>query len=182
MPYSGNLCDDVIHHILPRLPMRSFLDIGTGDGKYGRMVRGYHPTCSTEGIEIEADYVDRFGLRSIYDDLQVMDCMNLLHNPDAEWDLVIVGDVVEHLRKSDGIDLLNFLVYRAKWILVIFPERMIQNSWEGYKREAHISVWNPNSFVDFEPIVFTRNNKRVIAIDGYIAHQPEMRQVVTGLQ
>jgi hypothetical protein len=42
------------------------------------------------------------------------------------YDAVILGDCIEHMRKSVGLDLLNFLVYRSSIIVVKFPVQMIQ--------------------------------------------------------
>ena len=52
------------------------------------------------------------------------------------FDLVIIGDCIEHMRKSDGVDLLNFLMYRSGYICVIYPEAYIQDDWDGHAAEG----------------------------------------------
>ena len=49
-------------------------------------------------------------------------------NPDYVTDVVIIGDCIEHLRKSIGLDLINYFVYRCKYIIIIFPSKYIQYS------------------------------------------------------
>lgn len=157
-----------------QVDLSSALDIGAGNGKYGRMIHQHHPECFVTGLEIEETYVPRFNLHHIYDDVTITDAMTLLRNPDQAWDFIMLGDVIEHLKKSDGIDLLNFLVYRAKWIMVIYPERMLQDSWEGHAAEAHISTWRGPDFAAFDATFIPKDHKMVVIIDGYRAHDSEI--------
>jgi SAM-dependent methyltransferase len=181
MPYSGPFCNDIVEHFLRQVELRNFLDIGAGNGKYGTMVRRIHPRAFATAVEIEGDYVERFKLREIYDTVRVMDADDLLKTPDADWDFVMLGDVIEHMRKSKGLDLLNFLVYRAKWIIVIYPEAMIQNSWEGYASEAHISVWHESDFAAFDAGMIIREHQKAVLIDGYQAHEPRRETLLRAI-
>jgi SAM-dependent methyltransferase len=123
------------------------LDIGCGAGKYGELLRSLVPAAHLTGIESEAGYVTRFKLNLIYDDVRVMNATDLIANATDEfYDLVIIGDCIEHLPKSAGLDLLNFLTYRCAYILVIAPEFDVQNTHEGVQAEAHISVWSERDF------------------------------------
>lgn len=58
------------------------------------------------------------------------------------YDLVIFGDSIEHMPKSVGLDLLNFLTYRSQYILILVPEFVIQHEQDGVAEEAHVSVWS----------------------------------------
>ena len=60
--------------------------------------------------------------------------------------MVIIGDCIEHMPKSVGLDLLNFLTYRAQYIIVLAPEFLVQGSVDGMKSESHISVWSEYDF------------------------------------
>jgi hypothetical protein len=81
---------------------------------------------------------------------------------------VIIGDCIEHMRKSAGVDLLNFLVYRTKLITVKFPLQMRQDSWEGHKSEAHLSVWSEHDFRGMD-VLFTQRNYMCLAlVRGYL--------------
>lgn len=52
--------------------------------------------------------VERFGLSTLYDSVLVQDAAALVTSaPDLRGDLVICGDVIEHLPKSKGVDLVE---------------------------------------------------------------------------
>ena len=82
-----------------------------------------------------------------------MDARRLMDDVRPAYGAVIVGDVIEHLPKSAGTDLLHFLVYRSKVIFVKFPVQLVQNDWEGHVSEAHVSVWSDVDFASFDSIV-----------------------------
>ena len=60
--------------------------------------------------------------------------------------MAIIGDCIEHLPKSAGLDLLNFLTYRAAYTIIVLPEAAIQNTVDNVLSEAHISVWSERDF------------------------------------
>jgi trans-aconitate methyltransferase len=160
--------------------------VGAGNGKYGRMIRQYFPDTVTIGLEIEHDYVDRFKLRDIYTQVIIADVMALLDQPDHHWDFVMLGDVLEHLRKSDGQDLLDYLMYRCFYMMIIYPDNQLQNSWEGYKAEAHLSVWRAPDFANYSPKIVPVeapvnggvHHKTVVGIDGFPDHMPRIQSIL----
>jgi SAM-dependent methyltransferase len=147
MPYSADSFDEVTHAALDILRPQRVLDIGCGAGKYGRIVKHVLPDAQLEGIEIEPSYVDKFGLRDIYSPMHVMSATDVPNTMiDEMFDLTIIGDCIEHLPKSAGIDLLNFLTYRSAYTIVVLPEAAIQNTVENIRSEAHVSVWSERDF------------------------------------
>jgi SAM-dependent methyltransferase len=152
MPYSAPIFDDSIKQLVARMTPSSVLDIGPGAGKYGKIVN----ILRREGarierliaLEVDAKYIEQFELAKIYDEVR---CGNAADLPDtrsdeASFDLVILGDVLEHLRKSDGLDLVDFLYYRVKYMLLVIPIDYIQVSSGEHPHEAHISTWYPQDF------------------------------------
>jgi trans-aconitate methyltransferase len=147
MPYSAPSFDEITKAIIQMLSPQRVLDIGCGAGKYGELVRALVPAATVIGIESEAGYIERFKLDLIYDDVRQMNAIDLITSATEEfYDLVIIGDCIEHLPKSAGLDLLNFLTYRCAYILVVCPEFDVQNAHEGVQSEAHISVWSERDF------------------------------------
>lgn len=127
------------------------LDIGPGAGKYGALMGQLEKSrefkCHKLAVEVDGSYVDKYGLDRIYDEIWVRDASNLvLSAPDLTGDLVMLGDVIEHLPKSLGIDLIEYLLYRFRHLIVIFPINLSQGAWEGHVREAHVSLWYPEDF------------------------------------
>ena len=147
MPGSFGVFDDIVAALVRRIAPELFLDIGTGAGKYGTIVRDAAPKCRRIGLEVEPSYISRFNLPSIYDEIWVKDAARLMREDvGSAYDLVIIGDCIEHMPKSLGIDLLNFLTYRSAYTIVLAPEFVIQDAAGGVASEAHISVWSEEDF------------------------------------
>jgi hypothetical protein len=83
------------------------LDIGVGCGTYSDMLKplGYP---NIDGVEVFEEYIEKFGLNKKYNKIIIGDISKL----DIEfnnYDLIILGDVLEHIEKSVAIDLINKL-------------------------------------------------------------------------
>lgn len=180
VPFSNTATDDLTGFLLSRLAVRSALDVGAGAGKFGRLLRTHYPGALLEAIEIDRKHISEYGLESIYDSVRCVPAQSIIETDlDRIWDIVILGDVLEHLRKSDGIDLFHFLVYRSKYLLVIVPRALPQGAWEGHASEAHLSVWTEDDFAPFRHRRFERTAEgkeaeaqgcwtiSFVAIDGY---------------
>ena len=179
MPYSDGAFDDLVRSLLKQEDIKRVLDVGCGDGKYGKILKQIHTNTSIIGVEIEADYIERFSLKDIYDDVWCMPADNLIEKTVNDvWDFILISHCIEHMRKSQGIDLLNFLVYRTKYLMVIYPEKYLQNTWHGYQHEAHISFWCDADFAGLDYVSTRRGNENTghsvaLAINGYLL-RPEL--------
>lgn len=142
--YSWTTFDDLTLFLLRAIGPARILDIGAGEGKYGRIIRGsgwadVHLTA----VEYEAQRAPE--LRAIgYDEVLSISAMDLLQRPADTYEVVILGDVIEHFRKSEGQDLLEFLNYRAAYLFVITPENMPMSTPHFY--EGHNAMWRPHAF------------------------------------
>lgn len=157
MPFSGPTNDERIKSIFRAFNGRAedMLDIGAGNGKYGDFALGLMPDTWRVGVEITAEYIAKYELETLYNEVLNIDAMQLMDNPDQSWDLVCLGDVIEHMRRSQALDLVHFLAYRCKWMLIAYPEKLPQNSWGGHVEEAHISSWRLGDF-DFMDLRYER--------------------------
>jgi hypothetical protein len=104
----------------------------------------------------------------VYDEVWISDAAELMNNPEHAFDAVIIGDCIEHIRKSAGIDLVNFLVYRSGIIILKFPLQMVQNRWQGHPSEAHVSVWSEHDFRGMDYLFAERNFICLAMIRGYL--------------
>ena len=84
---------------IERIAPATVLDIGPGSGVYGRIVRDVAPSARLVGVEAWAPYVDEFWLRDVYDEVIVGDARELSN---WNYDLVIFGDVLEHMSEADA--------------------------------------------------------------------------------
>lgn len=156
MPYSDEVFDAVMKAMIAKVDPDKVLDIGPGAGKYGFMLRAIesdrgrpiHKIC----VEIDAKHViERFALDRIYDEIIHMDAAKLVkQRPTLVGDLAIAGDVIEHMTKSEGSDLVEYLQYRFRHIFLVIPVDWQVLDWEDHEHEAHIAIWRKEDFSRFE--------------------------------
>jgi SAM-dependent methyltransferase len=143
MPGSFVVFDSLVEKLIETIAPQSALDIGCGAGKYGQLLSRLRPDCKRSAIEAEPSYIERFGLSSLYHEVYVGTAADWQTQAlDRQYDLTILGDCIEHMPKSAGLDLLNFLAYRSAYTLVISPEFVLQGIVDGVISEAHVSVWS----------------------------------------
>jgi hypothetical protein len=121
---------------------RSALDVGAGSGTYGKALRDAMPARKPYmiGMEVWHPYIDRFGLPSIYDLVLHRDARSL---PLDEWpraDVVILGDVLEHMAEADAVRVWNLARAAArKAVYLSIPiVHYPQGPEEGNPFETHV--------------------------------------------
>ena len=104
--------------LLARLPAgaRHALEIGCGSGALARAYRAGHPETDYTGVECDAAAARRAQTactRVVLGDIETPACWQALDQlrPGPGWDLVVLGDVLEHLR--DPLATLAGLAARA---------------------------------------------------------------------
>lgn len=179
MPYSNKIFDNLAKNIIEYIEPKKVLDIGAGAGKYGLIVRDIEPNAHIIGVEIERDYIIKYNLSKVYNEIRCDNAACLIDGDCKEkFDLVIFGDVLEHMKKSTGLDLLNFFIYRSKFILIVYPEKYLQDNVDNYKHEAHISVWSEADFINFAHTSTPKQDRqRLIIIKGYIPAEKTLEKV-----
>ncbi len=143
MSGSFPIFDAVCEHLIGAMAPSRALDIGAGAGKYGRLLAKAAPACERVAVEVEQGHVERFGLHEAYQRVDVADAAQWWRsNTDEAFDLVIAGDCLQQMPKSEGLDLLNALVYRSAWLLVVAPEFVVQGAVDGLASAVHRSAWS----------------------------------------
>ena len=179
MPVSHWLPDKTTKKLLESIKVERFLDIGAGAGKYGKMLQDYHPNAEKIAVEIDSSYIEKYSLASIYDKVLNISAIKLIDEAlDETYDLVVIGDCIEHMRKSEGVDLLNFLIYRCKYILIHYPDRYVQGSVDGHIHEAHISVWSEQDFSGFDYLLIKNGFIHSYALNGFLQKQSVVNKLV----
>ena len=142
-----------------RLQPTSVLDIGVGFGKWGFLAREYTDINAhqykredwkvrIEGVEAFPEYATPV-YPYIYDKIHHGDLRTVL--PDlTTYDLVIIGDVIEHFDKEAGLELLQQLRKKSQYILlssptVFFTQELFENAFEQHK-----SLWTVDDFGGFQ--------------------------------
>jgi 2-polyprenyl-3-methyl-5-hydroxy-6-metoxy-1,4-benzoquinol methylase len=138
------LAPTVIHLVHIAEPHRTVLDVGPGRGKYGVLLREYlnEPPEVLDAVEVEPSYVTN-RLKAIYDEVFIDDVRNFTNLEFAYYDVVLLVDVIEHLDKDDGLELLRRIPGR---VVVCTPEEFFDNGPGLPASEEHRSLWTREDF------------------------------------
>jgi hypothetical protein len=143
MSGSFPIFDAACQHIITAVAPARTLDIGAGAGKYGRLLAVAAPAGERVALEVEAGHVDRFALRELYTRVAVVDATRWWREePEEAFDLVIAGDSLQQMPKSEGLDLLNAMLYRSAYLLLVAPEFVVQGAVQGLASAVHRSAWS----------------------------------------
>lgn len=125
---------------------KRILDVGCGYGKYSVLLREYlDPDPIVDGVEAWEPYVENFKLKNLYSTLYVDNVLNLSQEVLDCYDLVMMGDVLEHIEKEDALKLLE----RMKgWIIIATPFDHFHTDEGLPPTEAHVSHWTEQDFID----------------------------------
>lgn len=163
MPVSTSVHISHCLQYICNLQPQSVLDVGCGFGIWGFLCREYLDVMAgrvwpaqwqvrIDGIELFEPYIMDHQ-RFLYSSVRVGDAREAVRDM-GPYDLVIAGDIVEHLEKEDGEEFLETLYGRAnRALLVNIP---LAEGWEhpeayGNPGELHRSIWYPEDFAPFLP-------------------------------
>lgn len=134
MPYSYDYFKiEVARHIIKKIPLSTkILDVGAGSGKYGGLLNVHF---NIDALEIYEPYIEQFNLKNIYQNVHIGDILNF--NID-QYDYIIMGDILEHLKVKDAHDLLLKIHFGGKKCLVAIPYKMEQGEVNGNIYETHL--------------------------------------------
>lgn len=135
MPYSyGEFKKEVKEKILEYIhPDSHVLDVGAGSGCYGEMLKGHFHRIVA--LEIFPNYVDMFNLKEKYDEVVIGDIVTYDF---YEYDLIIMGDVLEHLSVEDAQKIVYEAQRHSHALLVAVPYMFQQGEEYGNVYETHL--------------------------------------------
>jgi hypothetical protein len=141
---------------LQRLKPQSILEIGVGFGKWGVIAREYLEAWEgrfrreewkvrIEGIEIFEDYRNPVW-DAAYDQIHIGDATQIV-NTLGRFDVGLICDVIEHIDKPTGRDLLNQLLVHCQTVILTTPLSFWpQGEEHGNARQKHVCLWRPEDF------------------------------------
>lgn len=119
------------------------LDVGPGRGKFGVLLREYVADLKRlDAVEAWPGYVTP-RLKAIYDHVYQRDVCELTDAHLAEYDLVLMSEVIEHLQKDVGLALLDRIPGR---VVVTTPAEFFYNGPNLPPTETHRSLWGVADF------------------------------------
>lgn len=134
-----------ILHIKPK----TVLDVGAGKGLYLNLLydvlgkENVHVTA----VEVWEDYIKFFMLKMRYNVLIKEDVRKM---DDFSYDLVILGDILEHMSKEDAVALWDKVSTQAKYAVIAIPiihhpqEAINDNPYEIHVKED----WSTQEVLD----------------------------------
>ena len=134
MPYSYTCFDDEIPRFVADLAPASILDVGPGAGKWGLLLAA--PGRSIDAVEIHEPYIEKFGLREIYGTTYLGDVCGFTGFD--RYDLVLIGDVLEHLSVERAQALLARIASSGASVLLLVPYQLAQDALGGVESEVHL--------------------------------------------
>ena len=181
MPSSRPNTIPTVVHLIRQLKPRSILDVGIGFGKWGHLFREYtdileaehHPSryerknwkIQIDGIEGFPQYITEMH-RYLYSEIHIGDACELIHRL-PRYDIIFMGDIIEHLQKKRGLQLLRDSVAQAnKAVIVSTPKyETAQGDLCSNEMERHRSLWSARDFRQFKrAIVKTIDRSILLAV------------------
>jgi hypothetical protein len=165
MPSSRPNTIPTVIHLLRQLNPRSILDVGVGFGKWGHLFREYTDVLEAEhepsryqrknwrvridGIEGHAAYVTPMH-RFLYNRIHIGDAAKLLPRL-PPYDLIFLGDIIEHFDRAAGLALLRTAHAKARKAVIVSTPRFEteQEDLCGNELERHRSLWAAKDFRKF---------------------------------
>lgn len=159
MPHSANTFDSILQDHVVKLNPKSILDVGAGSGKNGKLIRQTGYKNKLECLEPTEEYVTQYALSNIYDTIHTKNIQEFVNTQyKFSYDLIIFGDVLEHLFRSQVIDYLDYFLYKSKWIIVLWPNNMPQDDYGNNPYEIHKSNFTLNDLTEKFDVQFYLKN------------------------
>jgi cyclopropane fatty-acyl-phospholipid synthase-like methyltransferase len=118
------------------------LDVGAGQGVYLDLIRqGLGAGVVVNAVEVWQPYIDQFDLENRYNKLFAMDVRDLTN---FAYDLVILGDVLEHMSEDSAVELWDRISQQARNAIISIPIiHYHQDAINGNPYEVHVEEdWN----------------------------------------
>jgi 2-polyprenyl-3-methyl-5-hydroxy-6-metoxy-1,4-benzoquinol methylase len=143
MPFSDEANREFVKQFVADNGIRSVLDIGAGSGTYSDLLRDQLQYI--DGIEIWEPYVREFDLPSKYNLFAVADARDkfrdfYMYDLNVKpYDLVIFGDVMEHMSEEDAVEMWTLANRVGNWKMISSPIiHYPQGAEHGNPYEAHV--------------------------------------------
>ena len=154
--------------------IRTVLDIGAGAGAYADLVNELEPWCLRwnspvpiiDGIEIYEPYVARHNLDKKYRRIYVEDATEM---DIGVYDLIILGDVLEHMDKFQAMSFWVSLLNKARFLYLSIPVTRFRPWFHGYVQPE--SDWEEN---EAEKHKYNWTYEEILKIFGGDHHNAEI--------
>ncbi|MBI3192856.1 MAG: class I SAM-dependent methyltransferase [Ignavibacteriae bacterium] len=137
-----------LYYWLNRVPLElnNSLDIGTGRGVVGALLKVYRSPENLHGIEVFEPYVSF--AKQFYSKIFVGNALEQLSFlQDKSYEMVTCFEVIEHLTKEDGKKLIKEMERVGKTVFISTPVKYFeQHEFDSNPYQRHRSLWTPKEF------------------------------------
>lgn len=119
MPGSDSANKGWVMEKLREIEPKRILDVGAGNGNFGQRVKSvFGDSVVIDAIEAWEPYISQFNLNSKYNNVFNQDARLW---DDFAYDLVVFGDVLEHMSEAEAKELWSKASSAAKYGLITIP-------------------------------------------------------------
>lgn len=119
MPGSDSANKGWVMEKLREIKPKRILDVGAGNGNFGQRVKSvFGDSVVIDAIEAWEPYIGQFNLQSKYNNVFNQDARLW---DDFSYDLVVFGDVLEHMSEAEAKELWSKASSAAKYGLITIP-------------------------------------------------------------
>jgi hypothetical protein len=121
---SSSIFDEQIKNLIQAIQPVTILELGCGQGKFGSLLReAKHSPSSLVAVQKIFNPEDFNSIASQgYSQVIDRDILDYYKEGfDEEYDLILALDVIEHFLFSDILSIINFSLYRSKYLLLVWP-------------------------------------------------------------
>jgi SAM-dependent methyltransferase len=130
----GYLGNDVKKYLTDNFDTEStILDVGCGHGYYFKLLNDHFKKF--DAVEIWEPYINEYKLTEMYDNVFNI---NILDFEFDHYDIIIMGEILEHKSRTDAVKILNKLKDKCKELIVVVPYYLPQDEVFGNKYEIHL--------------------------------------------
>lgn len=145
------------------------LDLGCGAGRYPKIFKKKNKVLTHAtwiGVEIWEPYIEKYNLKDLYDRIINLDIRQFDFSSVPYPNLVILGDVLEHMTKEESIALVNNALDNSDRVLISIPVcHSPQGESEGNPYEHHIKPdWSDTEVKDTFPNILDSWNDGIIGV------------------
>jgi hypothetical protein len=147
--------------LVRKLNPASILDAGAGFGRWGILFREFLEIWdggkydgkwerTIDAVEIYEPYLNEYH-RHFYNNIFIENALDFLKKTDKRYDLINLGDIVEHFSKNEGFELIELSLKKGKYVLITIPigRHWGQTSVNDNPYEEHKSIWYNNDFTKY---------------------------------
>ena len=108
------------------------LDVGAGCGTYWNLL--HNDFRLIDAVEVFKPNIDKFNLKKKYHRVYNMNVKDFKY---GNYDVIIFGDIIEHLDVNEAQNVLKYAYTKCKEMIVAVPYELEQDEVDGNINEIH---------------------------------------------